>query len=80
MNAWIQENVFLTILLSLSLLISLRLFFGLWILPQHRKTGLVSRILWSIIVMVPFFGALIYGALYRLPSREFGAEDNWPDE
>jgi|APTNR8051073442_1049403.scaffolds.fasta_scaffold22969_3 hypothetical protein len=79
MNHWIQENVFLTVLLSFSVILSLRLFFGLWILPQHKKTRLVSRIFWSIIVMIPFFGPLIYGALYRLPNREFGAEENWPD-
>ena len=55
-------------LVGVNWVIALRLALGLWVLKIHRDTSKKKRLFWSIIVFVPIFGPIIYGALYNMPS------------
>lgn len=69
---WMREHVALSVLALVALILSLRLFFGIWILPRNRARPLRAKLFWSMIVFIPFFGALAFGALYHIPGREDG--------
>jgi ABC-type amino acid transport system permease subunit len=46
--------------------VSLCLIARLWIL--HRRARAVSKIVWSIVLLIPVFGWLFFAAFYRLPE------------
>ena len=58
--------------LSASMIFSLRLLLGLWMLPRHKETGILKKLFWSIAVLIPFMGPLFYGAFYRVPKSHRG--------
>jgi len=39
----------------------------LWLRP--RRTGVVARVIWSLILLVPLFGLIIYGFLRNDPDE-----------
>jgi hypothetical protein len=47
--------------------LSLSLIIRLWLL--HKQDSFLKRLLWSLVLCVPFFGWLLYGAFYS-PLRE----------
>ena len=51
-------NELFTILIGIFEAVALVVIVRLWIRPRHR---LAPRILWSIILLVPLFGLLMYG-------------------
>lgn len=77
MSKWLEENVFFSILLLLSITVSLRIALGLWLLPKHTKQRKIVRVMWTIISLLPILGPFLFGALYKVPTSQHGAEENW---
>jgi membrane associated rhomboid family serine protease len=48
-----------------SALVSIYLILTLWI--RHRRDGLLTRCLWSCVLLVPVIGWVFYGGLYQPP-------------
>jgi hypothetical protein len=70
MNAWF------IILLSGLEIVALIVIVRLWI---RRHSSLLPRLLWSVVLLVPFFGLLVYGFLRSEPeTHPDGAPDSWP--
>ncbi len=69
MGELIRQHPFVTGVISVSLVLSLRLAFGLWLLPKFRAVPLVKKIFWSLVVLVPLVGPLFYGAFFNLPGH-----------
>jgi hypothetical protein len=46
--------------------VSLSLIARLWVL--HRRAPTMSKILWSIVLLLPVFGWLFFAAFYRAPA------------
>lgn len=74
----VKEHPFWFLLILANMVISLRICFGLWILPQHQETSVTKRLFWSIVIFFPFTGPMLFLALYRIPSihRDGGAPVN----
>ena len=72
MRDYITQNPVFSVMTAISLVISLRVFLGLYILPKHRKIPLLRLIVWSLLIWFPFFGPLLYFCLYRVPSDRAG--------
>ena len=66
-------NVFTIVCLSLFELVGLILLVRLW---MRRPLRLLSCLFWSCVLLVPFFGLLVYGLLYEIPDAH---SDNVPD-
>jgi hypothetical protein len=54
-------------LLFICVWVSLALIIRLWLV--HRGDSFLKRLIWSLVLCVPFFGWLLYGAFYT-PLRE----------
>ena len=55
-------------IMFLAMIFSLRLALGLWLLPRHKETRVSKRVLWTIVVLIPFIGPMFYGGFYRIPK------------
>jgi hypothetical protein len=51
---------------GICIFVSLCLIARLWVL--HRRARAVSKIIWSIVLLIPFFGWLFFVAFYRPPE------------
>ena len=75
MLEWIEQNPLFSGALLISLIISLRIALGLWLLPRHKETSKFRKTIWSLLVMVPFIGPVFYGGFYAVPDRHpYGGE------
>ena len=57
--------------------VSLSLIVRLWVV--HRTERIARKLFWTFLLLVPLFGWLCYGGLFRTPERS-GAEsfgENW---
>jgi len=52
-----------------SIVISLRLFLGLWVLKKHKDVSNIKKLFWSFCVFIPLVGAIFYGAFYKMPKK-----------
>ena len=68
MNDWILLAVFGFI--SILCLISMY---------RRKDSGLLRKILWTPVVMIPFAGPLFYLGFFRPPTKS-GYRKNWPDD
>jgi hypothetical protein len=59
---WVVTAIGATICLWISICFILRV----WII--HRKANLLKKLFWSIILLIPGFGWLAFGALFHLPG------------
>ena len=55
---------------AVSLTVSLCLVARLWIV--HRRAGIISRLAWSFVLLVPVFGWLFFAAFFHAPWRMAG--------
>lgn len=61
--------------LIISYLIAIFLMFGLWKQPDTYK----KRLIWTLLLLFPFFGPIFYGGLYRPPKvqpKDMRAKEN----
>lgn len=58
-------DMLLYLILGLGWLLSIWLIVRLWAASQ---VSCLSKITWSIVLWIPFFGPLFYGALFEVPS------------
>jgi len=63
------EPILITIIIIISYLVSAYCIFKLW----KKDTGTLKKVSWSIILLLPFIGPVLYGALYEMPRP-------WADE
>jgi hypothetical protein len=69
-------NIWGIILLSSLEIVALIVIVRLW---MHRHLGVLPRLLWSVVLLVPLFGLLLYGFLHTDPdAHPDGAPDSWP--
>ena len=68
MIAYITEHPVWFFLILTSMVISFRIFFGLWLLPKHKEVRIVKRVFWSVVALVPFTGPFFFAAFYRIPK------------
>ena len=54
------------ILIILTVLVSGGLIIHLW--ARHPVDTVLKRLLWSVVLLIPFVGWIVYGALYSPPS------------
>ena len=58
-------DMWLYLILGLGWLLSIWLIVRLW---AASRVSCMSKIAWSIVLLIPFFGPLFYGALFEVPS------------
>jgi hypothetical protein len=81
MREVICQHLFATGVLFVSWVVSLRLVFGLWLLPKFRAVPLSRKVFWSCVALVPLIGPLFYGAFFNLPGHQaagLGAQPGIP--
>lgn len=68
----------LIVIILLSELIALWCAVGLW----RSRASVKRKLLWTMVLLVPFFGPVFYGGMFELPAvREDGyGTDNRPDD
>jgi hypothetical protein len=44
------------------------LIFTLW--RSHPQDSRIKRLLWTIVLMIPFLGWIFYGGLYKIPDEQ----------
>ena len=54
------------ILAILAVLVSVGLIIHLWV--RHPVDTVIKRLLWSVVLLLPFIGWILYGAFYSPPS------------
>ncbi len=69
MDELIRQHPFATGAVFLSIVVSLRLVFGLWLLPKFDDVPRWKKLRWSFVALVPVAGPLFYGAFFKLPPR-----------
>ncbi len=67
LREYAQHHSFAGVLLLLWLWVSLSLIIGLWL--KHPNDSVLRRLTWTLVLCLPFFGWLAYGAFYH-PLRE----------
>lgn len=65
MKELLIEHPFYLAVSAVSLLISLRLFFGIWVYSRFREVKILKKIFWSFIVFIPFVGPIFYLAFFN---------------
>lgn len=81
MGELIHQHPWATGTLFLSAVVSLRLVFGLWLLPRFAAVSPWKKLRWSCIALLPVVGPLFYGAFFNLPphlSAGLGAQPGIP--
>ena len=69
MKEYLRDNPELLWALVVSLIISLRFILRLWLHARHRDTSAIKKLVWSIVMLFPVIGLVLYGGLYRIPSK-----------
>ncbi len=59
---WVATIIGAAVCLWISICFILRV----WII--HRKAGFIKKLYWSVMLLIPGFGWLAYGALFHLPG------------
>ncbi|WP_395738023.1 hypothetical protein [Prosthecobacter sp.] len=67
MSEFIRQHSFATGVMLASWVVSLRLVFGLWLLPKFGTVSRLRKVLWSFVALVPLVGPLFYGAFFNVP-------------
>lgn len=66
--AWAREHwLATTIFAAVCLWVSGCFIANVWI--RHSSASFLKKLLWSLALLVPFFGWLMYGALFTVPDR-----------
>jgi hypothetical protein len=64
---WLAQHPAVTFAVGvLSIWVSALLMMRMWVL--HRRARVSKKVLWSIVLMIPLFGWLLYGGLFEAPS------------
>lgn len=69
MREVICQHPFATGVIFLSLVVSLRLVVGLWLLSKFHAVPPYKKVFWSFVALVPLIGPLFYGAFFHLPGH-----------
>ena len=64
--------VLVIVLCALWAWVSITLVIRLWL--AHRRAGFVKKLLWSLMLLVPVFGWMCYGAFFQAPKSEDGLQ------
>ncbi len=59
---YVHHHVAASILIGFCVWLSLSLIGRLWL--KYRNDGVGKKIFWSVVLCMPFFGWLVYGAFY----------------
>ena len=46
---------------------------------RRKDSGILRKLLWTPVVLIPFAGPLFYMAMYK-PLKKSGYRKNWPDD
>jgi hypothetical protein len=65
-NVFSHHRVAAIILAGLCAWVSLSLIARMWFV--HRRAGLIKKLFWSLVLLVPIAGWIFYGALFHPPS------------
>jgi hypothetical protein len=66
LESLLQNRTVAIVLLAISVWISLSLIARLWFI--HRQRSFMAKLIWSIVLLVPLFGWIAYGAFFAPPS------------
>jgi hypothetical protein len=69
LHDYVHHHVAAVIFVGLWLWLSLSLIIRLWL--KYKSESVPKKILWSLVLCVPFFGWLVYGAFYS-PLKDNG--------
>ncbi len=64
-----QEQILFAVLEMIALMVIIRI----WLKGRHKR--LVVRLIWSLILLVPFFGILVYFFLNENPKENLSPSD-----
>ncbi|WP_395752678.1 hypothetical protein [Prosthecobacter sp.] len=67
MSEFIRQHSFATGIILVSLVVSLRLVFGLWLLPKFTAVPWLKKLSWSFVALLPLIGPLFYAAFFQVP-------------
>jgi hypothetical protein len=65
LESLLQHPTVAIVLLAISLWVSFSLIARLWLI--HRQRSVIAKLLWSIVLLVPLFGWIAYGAFFAPP-------------
>jgi uncharacterized membrane protein len=72
---YVHHHVAMSILIGFCVWLSLSLIGRLWL--KYRSDGAGKKVFWSLVLCVPFFGWLLYGAFYSpLSENNVRANEN----
>ena len=69
-----EQPLVLFLLLLLSFGISGHLIIRLW--SRHRDASILRKMFWSLVLLVPVCGWILYGGLFRIPSPAYASREN----
>jgi len=61
-----QHPIVMLLLVAVWAWVSLSLLSRMWVV--HRRTGLLKKLFWSVVLLVPLLGWIFYGAFFQPPS------------
>ena len=67
MDKWSHLHSLAAAVIFVSVVVSLRLVMGLWLLSKFGAVTRLRKVLWSFVALVPLIGPLFYGAFFKLP-------------
>jgi len=61
-----QHPIAMLLLVAVWAWVSVSLLGRMWVV--HRRTGLLKKLFWSVVLLVPLLGWIFYGAFFQPPS------------
>ena len=75
--AWLRDHVFVAIAVAaFCIWVSGAIIIRIW--TVHRRASVLKKAIWTIVALIPLFGWIFYGGLFRVPPPHGeGIESTW---